>query len=434
MRKELGGYRVIMTSAIKHWIEKLNKRGGNFSYPMSFEAAIASGKDDWDMVSLESSEFDESASMESSSSTLFPLLQCNSSYLKSTTENKPSILIPLPMKHKSSFINCRSQSINTTAVVGGINNGKVIPNFLPKFSISSLSPPLKSQIDNQKIISFSVENEYINQLRSPVEVKQLHLIQSSTPDSDFKCSSNSVILSAATTRSSSDQSTLSNFNVDESQPQQQYEDRLLESIHGSRPRSNSLDDKQFSDVNSEASYNSNTLSLSKEPIHLDHSSFLPKPSSNIIKQLYSDVCESDSGKVSSISFGFVNYFKSQDSENLLVTAIPNTPSTVVTETEMASVLGDSDELNKIDSERLQDCDVKVSDDTDAQGGIAMKGHIHSEIRRKKRKSSDALMDEAKAILPPRASRNRTVAVHRDAFLGSCFPSRKQSAATGNWKI
>lgn len=71
MRQEPGGWRVVETPFLKKKIEQLNKKrkGGSFTYPQNI--ITVRGREDWDTVSLESSEFDEASSVDS---VLFPLL------------------------------------------------------------------------------------------------------------------------------------------------------------------------------------------------------------------------------------------------------------------------------------------------------------------------------------------------------------------------
>ena len=65
MKQEPGGWRIIQTPKVMKFIEMLRAKGGTFSMPMTLNTAVQSGKKDWDMVSLESSDFDDGSSVDS---------------------------------------------------------------------------------------------------------------------------------------------------------------------------------------------------------------------------------------------------------------------------------------------------------------------------------------------------------------------------------
>jgi len=75
MKQEPGGWRIIETPKVLKFKEMLRAKGGIFSMPMTLNTAVAiqqqTGKVDWDMVSLESSDFDDASSADS---ILFPML------------------------------------------------------------------------------------------------------------------------------------------------------------------------------------------------------------------------------------------------------------------------------------------------------------------------------------------------------------------------
>ena len=65
MKQEPGGWRIIQTPKVMKFIEMLRAKGGTFSMPMTLNTAVQTGKKDWDMVSLESSDFDDGSSVDS---------------------------------------------------------------------------------------------------------------------------------------------------------------------------------------------------------------------------------------------------------------------------------------------------------------------------------------------------------------------------------
>lgn len=74
MKQEPGGWRVIDDPKIRSAYQRLENKN-SFVYPISFTAIQRGhGGEDWDLVSLESSEFDETGSADSGNSSLFPML------------------------------------------------------------------------------------------------------------------------------------------------------------------------------------------------------------------------------------------------------------------------------------------------------------------------------------------------------------------------
>jgi len=73
MKQEPGGWKIIVTPKVLEFIDLLRSKGGIFSMPMTLNAAVAiqqqTGNVDWDMVSLESSDFDDASNADS---ILFP--------------------------------------------------------------------------------------------------------------------------------------------------------------------------------------------------------------------------------------------------------------------------------------------------------------------------------------------------------------------------
>ena len=90
MKQEPGGWRVIDSPKLRSLIQHLGSKT-SFVYPMSFAAAQSSGKDNWDLVSLESSEFDETGSADSGSSALFPMLGSSLAALHSASKKAISL-------------------------------------------------------------------------------------------------------------------------------------------------------------------------------------------------------------------------------------------------------------------------------------------------------------------------------------------------------
>lgn len=86
MKREALGYRVQMTKTLSRWIDKLTKAGIRSSYPISFQTAMKNQTEDWDMVSLESSELDDSSS-------IFPMLQ-NPSRMQGYADNANMKTLP----------------------------------------------------------------------------------------------------------------------------------------------------------------------------------------------------------------------------------------------------------------------------------------------------------------------------------------------------
>ena len=74
MKREPGGWRVVENPKLRVLMEHLKKNATPFLCPVSIATAKSQSKEDWDLVSLESSEFGESSSVDSS---LFPLLSCS---------------------------------------------------------------------------------------------------------------------------------------------------------------------------------------------------------------------------------------------------------------------------------------------------------------------------------------------------------------------
>ena len=118
MKQEPGGWRVIDSPKLRSLIQHLGSKT-SFVYPMSFTAAQSSGKDNWDLVSLESSEFDETGSADSGSSALFPMLGSSLAALHSASKKTISLGIA----------DCVSSSLSSVSPSTAGTTGNAITGF-----------------------------------------------------------------------------------------------------------------------------------------------------------------------------------------------------------------------------------------------------------------------------------------------------------------
>jgi hypothetical protein len=376
MKKEALGYKVQMTPFIRQWIDTLTKRGEKSAYPISLQEAMNSKNEDWDMVSLESSE------MEDANSGVFPFLASSSSGINARKVDAP-IAIPVKMPQLLPTFEVPLKFSFTRPSIN-LSDSVAAKSTEPSIDIDSSTPREETVEDHDGSCSFVVDTTY--KLKEPsMDI----LMTAATPTSIATRSTTNgkqLELSAATTKSDH---TISNAK--------DIDDPLSEHYF-SKPRSMSFDGSSTDDSLSEASQ------------HRDEDSdvSVTKDAERILAA--NALCEMDTehgavdGKADSNLVPLVVDSEVQVEE--LLTKKSNNTGIAMMDRKRRS----STRLNATASKRRRE--------GSSESQVEVEAHQH----------------QSELMKPPRPSRSKSLTYQeRTAIFGS-WVSRKQSAANGSWKL
>lgn len=149
MIQEPGGWRITDTPRIRRLIQMLSVRGINFNIPIKLgngqQLIHGNDKENWDMVSLESSDFDEG----SVESCLFQHLV----HTNNNSTNIPNILVETGSKLSGNVCEINAKSVGTEKSL--VDSPNYLTHLTP-VSVTELSKsPLNQQNDSNRIVSGS---------------------------------------------------------------------------------------------------------------------------------------------------------------------------------------------------------------------------------------------------------------------------------------